>query len=66
MPDATVSVLATARSLCKQGNLSAAAELMLGFARDVLQLDCTLVTLTPDGYSLNSRSGIHIKCLDDQ
>ncbi len=58
MPDAPASVLATARSLCKQGNLSAAAELMLGFARDVLQLDCTLVTLTPDGYSLNSLNGI--------
>ncbi|MBL9116034.1 MAG: hypothetical protein JNJ83_13590 [Verrucomicrobiaceae bacterium] len=53
-----MSQLAIARDLVKLGRIQEAAALMLTFARQVLELDCTEVKLTPDGYSLNSLNGI--------
>jgi hypothetical protein len=53
-----MSQLAIARDLVKQGRVQEAAVLMQGFAREVLELDCIGIKLTPDGYSLNSLNGI--------
>jgi len=52
------SYLSEAREFCKRGDLPAAEQLIIRFAREKLDLDCQSAALRPDGYSLNSLNGV--------